>query len=282
VLKDNDPSLRTAAACVLGTMGDAQEVVSALAEVLKDQEVEVRRSAVQSLAGLKPAPPGCVRALIAALDDRDEEVARQAGAGLKTAQFSKEDVAALANVLRQGQPNGRASAASLFAALGPEAKAAKANLINALEDKDKQVRQQAAKALGNMKADAWDASKKLAALLDDGDRDVRRSAIAALAQIGPDAVVAVPQLIRMLKVAALHDEVSAALVKIGKKAVPGIVEKLSARDNNEKIEACRLLGEMGAEAADAIEALSALAHDRKSELPRVRKAAEEALKKIQR
>ena len=97
------------------------EAITALAEARKDQEVSVRRSVVRSLDALRPAP-GTIPALIAALDDPDEETARLASAALKTARFAKEDIAALGNMLSQGEANGRASAAAFLAALGPDAR----------------------------------------------------------------------------------------------------------------------------------------------------------------
>jgi HEAT repeat protein len=279
-LKDRDPALRTVAAGILGTIAD-DEAITALAEARKDPEVTVRRSVVRSLDALRPAP-GTIPALIAALDDPDEETARLAGAALKKARITKEDIAALGNMLSQGEANGRASAAAFLAALGPDARAAKASLIKALKDQDKRVRKHAATALGSLKADAWEVSTKLAALLTDEDRGVRKSAIAALGQLGPDAGAATPQLFHALHDDQLHEEISRALVKIGKKAVPTLVEKLSVKQDSVKIEACRLLGEIGPDAADAIEPLSALAQDKKNQLPRVWKAAGEALKKIER
>jgi HEAT repeat protein len=154
-------------------------------------------------------------------------------------------------------------------------------LTKALKDQDKRVRKHAATALGNLKADAWDVATKVAALLTDEERDVRRSAIAALGQMGPEAGAATPQLFHALRDDALHEEISRTLVKIGKKAVPTLVDKLSAKQDSVKIEACRLLGEIGPDAADAIEPLTALAQDKKNQLPRVWKAAAEALKKIE-
>src|SRR5207253_11298603 len=98
--------------------------------------------------------------------------------------------------------------------------------------------------------------------------------------MGPEAKRAVPALLRALNNKGLHDEAFAALVAIGKAGVPALVEGLDQEKFMDRIEAIKVLGEIGPDASEAISALSARAKD--DPYPRVRKEAVAALRKIQR
>jgi serine/threonine-protein kinase len=284
-VKTAGPAVRAAAALTLGRIGaDDEKAIPALRQAIQDHEALVRQRAVEALVHLSPAQ-GTTLALIEALAHSDEHVSGSARDKLgKTERPSKEDIQALCNLLKPSNRDGRLNAVSVLAELGPKARGAQPTLLEALKDKDSKVRHQAVVALARG-PDAWMASAALAQRLTDTDPAVQKSAVAALTQIGPDAGKAVPDLVRALrspKASGIEDEIVTALVKIGKAAVPDLAEKLQeAHSNDEDIQTCKILGQIGPVAKDAIPALRALANN-KSRFQRVNDAAAEALEKIER
>src|SRR5215470_4808777 len=94
----------------------------------------------------------------------------------------------------------------------------------------------------------------------------RAEAAASLAQFGADAAPAIPALIRLLaddNVCAgeddclypwwrtVADSAAAALVQIGRPAVPALIAALASPDDNVRVKAAVALGEIGAPAASA-------------------------------
>ena len=100
----------------------------------------------------------------------------------------------------------------------------------------------------------------------------RAEAAEALAKLGADAAPAVPGLIRLLAdenvccgeddcvhpwQRTVADSAAAALVQIGRPAVPALIEALASPDNNVRWKAATVLGVIGAAAASAAPALAA-------------------------
>jgi HEAT repeat protein len=119
----------------------------------------------------------------------------------------------------------------------------------------------------------------LSRFLEDRDPALRRLAVTALANVGEGARPAVPNLIKLLEDKDLHDPAAEALVKIGRGAVPDLVAALDDHDFRRRLEVIVLLGKIGPEARQALGPLSVIAS--KDQYPRVRRAADDALKKIQ-
>jgi HEAT repeat protein len=93
---------------------------------------------------------------------------------------------ALAERLKDSDPNVRYSAARALGKYGPKAKDYVPDLVQALKDRDKTVRMGAAYALGDVGTDAGDAVAALKEALKDKDPEVRKAAAYALKKVeGP-------------------------------------------------------------------------------------------------
>jgi HEAT repeat protein len=184
------------------------------------------------------------------------------------------------NILKLGNPDERVQKQDVDALVQMGQTAVPA-LAEALKDKEPGVRQIAAKALGRIGPKPEAAVPALTEALKDKEGFVRWVAAQALAQIGETAV---PALIKSLGAdhgPDVHRYAAEALVKIGEPAVPALTKALRDKDNEWTVRqsAALALGAMGLEARDAVPALAEAR--RKDDVDAVRKAADEALQKIQ-
>ena len=180
---DVRPEVRYHAISVLGDLGrDSAAAVAAMAEGLRDTEVDVAREAGWALAALHEAAAPAVKTLAAALQHEDVVV--------------------------------RINAAGALASVGRRAAPAVAALIVALDDVDSAVRRSAAIALKAIGFQAAPAVERLTRALADENVYVRVATVGALGGIGPQAKAALPALIALRKDAALRAEVDWAVARI--------------------------------------------------------------------
>lgn len=199
----------------------AQEAGPAdLAKSLQADDVDVRRQAAASLAGLGPEAQPALIALIYALRDEDPQVRREAATALGN--------------------------------LGPEAKTAVPVLLGAMKDSNEAVRLQVATALsrigtsGNQRSqfviDLGDLGKRalpiLMRLLSQANKDDPQSMaelIRAIGKLGPDAKASVPLLLKMLqeKTWARYDAFN-ALKSIGPGAADAVPTLLATLNQEVK------------------------------------------------
>jgi outer membrane protein assembly factor BamB len=159
-----------------------------LVDLLRNERVSIRRSAVDCLIDLAPDTESIQPALRRALSDEDPDVAGDAARALGAL--------------------GRRASPSVFA------------LVKTLSHEDAYVRVYAAEALASIGPKAGTAAKALARALGDPIPGVRWAAGEALASIGPAAQSTVPQLIEALKDEFLYVRICAAgaLGSLGPKA----------------------------------------------------------------
>ncbi len=159
-----------------------------LVDLLRDERVSIRRSAVDCLIDVAPDTEWVQPALRRALRDEDSEVA--------------------------------GDAARALGALGKRASPSVRALVETLSHEDAYVRVYAAEALASIGPKAGAATRDLARALGDPIPGVRWAAGEALASIGPAAQSAVPQLIEALKDEFLYVRICAAgaLGSLGPKA----------------------------------------------------------------
>jgi HEAT repeat protein len=143
-----------------------------------------------------------------------------------------------------------------------------------LKDGESSVRGAAAEALGKT-ADVCVMEALLAAAVNDTDANVRSNSIEALQHI--DEACAVKLLIGVLREANWFRRwyATEALVRIGRTAVPPLVNALEDRDSNVRRHAARALGKIGE--ARAVRPLTAALSDGHEE---VRREAAQALREI--
>ena len=243
-LGDANAEVRANAADALGELhdahgrtADAQRMARALAGLLDDSSVEVRRHAVHSLSQLEAARP--VEALLAAAKDSDSEVRQHAVHALGDLE-AREAAPQLVALLGDPDAEVRHSAAHALGEL--HYAAAAPQLARLLTDRDPDVRQAAAHALGEL--GLTQAPPELLAALRDGHADVRQAAVHAVSEIGD--VRAVPTLAALLddtnadvREAAVH-----ALSEIrDAAAIDALVKAMKSSDPNVRRHAADALGE---------------------------------------
>ena len=267
-------SIRSDAAYALGQIGEeTNSTVSALITALQDENSTVRSNTAHALGLIgQKNPESTVPALITALQDENSDV--------------------------------RLSTAYALGLIGEEAKSAVPALITALQDEDEEhyinilqdrgvsellssIRSNAAYALGLIGEEAKSAVPALITALQDEDEDVRLSAAIAIVKIGGNPKDVIPVLVAAIKYEHVHgylcgwhsESAHGALVEIGKDAVPVLIDALNDKYAGFKYGAVLALGEIGADAKDAVPELTKIFLDRNEDIW-IRDEAIKALKKI--
>jgi len=146
---------------------DDPEAVPVLVELLRDDDLRLRRYIATMVGSMKEAPKAMLPALIVAAHDEDTEV--------------------------------RAGAVQSIGSMGPDAEAAVPDLIQALDDHDRTVRREALYSLRRIGPGARDAIPALMRVLTHDDDYLKGWAAYALGAIDAEARVAVPLIAELLK-----------------------------------------------------------------------------------
>jgi HEAT repeat protein len=267
---------------------DMPRSVTALVELLKDEDDKIRGVAARTLKNIGPDAETAVPPLIELLKDKERKRWATAANVLgDIGPYAKAAVPVLTELLRDGEKS--QAAARALGDIGPDAKTAVPVLTELLKDENRHARWEAASALGKFGPDAKTAVLALTELL--GDEETWCTASEALGKIGPDARTAIPALTEVLLrdktlVNEQHDDrvrlgvcaaeaAARALGKIGPEAIPALANLLKNEELEEEIRqvAARALGEIGPE---AIATLTELLEDNQEG---VRRAAASALGK---
>jgi HEAT repeat protein len=197
-LSDSDAAVRQNAAWAVGRLGTelGKPAVPALARALQDADALVRRDTARALGDLGPGAHAAVPAMVRCFNRREEDPA-----------IRKTVLHALVRVL------------------GPEDRAAAAELKSALTESDPEIVRTAALALGCIGGSAGaPAVPVLCEILQDPESNNRAAAAAALARIGRDAAPAVPTLDKALadRSPVVRRNAALALARIGPKAEPAM------------------------------------------------------------
>lgn len=186
-----------------------------LVELLRHQEVDIRRLAADGLIDLAPDTESIQPALRLALRDVDSMVVADAARALGALRSrASPSVPALTKALSHGEPHVRIYTAEALASIGPKAGPATNDLAKALGDPIPGVRWAAGEALGSIGPDAQSAVPQLIKALKDEFLYVRICAAGALGRIGPKAQIAREALTAAAKDPALRSEAEWALNKI--------------------------------------------------------------------
>ena len=186
-----------------------------LVDLLRDERVTIRRSAVDPLIDLAPYTEGIQPALRRALRDEDSLVARDAARALGAlGKQASPSVGALVKALSHEEPHVRIYAAEALASIGPKAGAATKDLARAVGDPIPGVRWAACEALASIGPAAQAAVPQLIEALTDEFLYVRIFAAGALGSIGPTAHTAREALREAANEPTLRDEAEWALNRI--------------------------------------------------------------------
>src|SRR6185436_4510007 len=178
-----------------------------LHEAIGDEDWQVRRTAVQTLADRRD--PSLVDALVTALRDSHRDFSVLSSALQLLTMTGVDLTSALVDLLRYPEPDVRIQAAlALGTGARPEAAAA---LLEALDDPDANVRFHAIEALG--KVAPASAVERLAAIAESSDFFLAFPALDALARINDPAVA--PRIVPLLRDELVGDEAAEALGQIG-------------------------------------------------------------------
>jgi HEAT repeat protein len=310
---DGDEQARLLAAEALGKINpQSKQVADKLTDAFRAArgDRDLRRG-IAHVLGKMPLEAGPLPGLLRALADEDSQVSQAAAEALRrhASSFGRDHVADLKAALKSKSTPVRLFASTSLADLGAAAKEAFPDLRLALKDRDRAVRLQAVRAITKFGARGKDAAGELAAMLKDRDRLVRVRAALALVSIDapPRAEVkaAIPVLVRALrpesaekltdeKATSLVEEVTRALVAVGKPAVDPLAKALRVdfRGGNRftgeaqlngvgRLVALQVLKQIGPKAnSRAMQALLVELMTR-DPLPVVREAAKDARLKLQ-
>jgi HEAT repeat protein len=258
-----------------GTARAQKESIHDLVEQLQAKDVETRTWAARELAKREPAPYEAIPALIIALKD-DDVVSSHAATAL--AKIGPAALPFLIQALRDKDDSLRARAAETLGYFGSDAKLALSALLNAANDPDWGVRMAVVSALGKL-GDPMGVPTIIEKLRDDKVRGVRRAAAAALGALGPVAKGAIPALMQALrdpdnsearqrlyelnggswfgptKLPGVQELAQEALAKIGRAAVPAVLDELNSQDKGRQRAAVSIFTGMRSEAEGAVPAL---------------------------
>jgi len=250
--------------------------VDGLLRALAHQRAEVRASAVAALAAI--GGEQAVAAMVAALADPEEQVAKAAMTGLR--QLGGAAAGALGEALSHEQTGVAERALEVLMTLEPSPAAA---LLEVLRGGKGAAREHAAHGLEQL----------VPTLAEERSREVVvRGLLAALADKQPSARTAVATALGTLAdprsakalVAQLRDgdagtraACAEALQRIGPPAVPHLVDALANKNANARAGAARLLATLGVATEEVAEGLRGALNDREAE---VQTLAREALRTL--
>lgn len=232
------------AAITLGKIGP--DAVPALIDALRDENWTVRRGAAIALGEIGPEAKEAVPTLIGALKDEPHVRLVAAVALGEMGAAAKDAVPAMIDVLTGAYfsippPKGLMEPLKKLGLLAIPA------LKESLNSPDRLIRVFVAEALGELGSASKDAVPALIRALKDDDQQVRENAAESLGKIGLEGEKSIPALIDVLND---NRYAGAALVKLGKRSVPFLLNALKNADV--KCEAVHALGEIGSEAKDAV------------------------------
>ncbi len=291
-IKDTNAVVRRLALIALSKMGEmALETVPLMVEALRDKDTNVKNAAAFALVSLGRDALPEFRKLLKDTNANLRLMAVQALSRLSE-DIDQTTATALVEALADDHARVRQTATWTLATLGTKARelgggpAVVKSLLKLLQDKDLHVRQTAVVALGQVGLDDKDDITGLAGALKDSSFLVRGMAVQALGQYTHDEA---PMEWRMHIIghiaAGLRDKdrrvqfiAARLLVQEGKLSLPALIKVVEKGQGSARLYAAAVLGEIGADAADAVPALQKMSRDA---TPEGRQAAKIALSRIQ-
>jgi HEAT repeat protein len=265
-----------------------KRAVDLIVQAFKSDDAGLRRAAAKAAVDFDVSLDVVAPMLIDALGDEDQTVVKNAIESL--AELGPKALKHIDKLFERDEL--RFYPIALITRLGPEATDAVPALIEVLgiqhaTDEDAMFLREIQFAVAAIGPGAKGAVRALADNLDSRNHEVVASASYALGKIGPAARAAVPALRRNLR----HEKLIVKLAtvralleilpdqrQVGPSAIPLLAQGLEHENEYVRAECATALGEIGSPARKALAALKGLLED-ESEI--VRKAAAEAIEKIE-
>ena len=290
-IKDKRPQVRRAAVGMASLFrGESEKILPELVFALQDDALRV--DAVRAIGAMGPKAEKAVPDVLKALNayERSPGVYGEAITALQ--RIGPKAVPALIATLKDKKRDIRAAAVRALASMDPPPDEALPNLIKVLEDEDSMVKTAAAGALERFGPKAMEAMPQLLKIAEGKDTAARATAIRTIGAIGGDART-LSILVRLMKDSegAVARNAASSLRQLAPKALPGmkaeekrtlvpsLLEVLKGKNNDHRVVAITVLGEIGPNADAAEEVLLKIADDKTQE-SRLVKAANAAIIKI--
>ncbi len=262
LLQDQHNRVRSLAADALSQLGNAsQRVIDALLQRLQDEDSWVRFRAGNALGQLGKASQLVIDALLQGLQDENDSV--RAGAAIALGQLGNASQPAIDALLQSLQDENdlvRAGTAIALGKLGNASQPAIDALLQRLQDENDSVRAGTADALGKLGNDSQPVIAALFQKLQDEDDWVRSRAAYALGNLGNASQPAIDALLQMLE--DENDSVRAgaadALGKLGNTSQPvidALLQRLQDEDNWVRAGAVIASGKLGNASQPVIDSL---------------------------
>lgn len=261
LLKSDDGGVRANVAALLIVMDQDPDgqVQNVLKQALEDRDAGVRYRAAFGLSHVGLAPMGTVDVLLEAVKEKKPKTRLRAvtsfvrlGASANTAR----SVPALTPVLKDEDPAIRRQAVLAVAGLGADARVVLPALGERLKDEAFEVRRE---ALNMMYVHyRTDAVPYFTAALKDRDATPRWMAanyIGLSGDAGKKAIPALRELIKTETETVVLNYCAGALARMGEDGIPGLVEVLQRNNSGAQQTAMRHLGQLGARAKPAVPVL---------------------------
>jgi HEAT repeat protein len=235
-LENKDAKIRALAAWVLGEIGPpARPVADSLAKALRDGDSQVRRLAAEALHEIGSE---MVIRLLPVLKDDDLTIRLSAVQSLVLFHDRKEAVQALVDAVRDPNIKVRKAAAASLVRLGAEAKIALPSLLDSLNEPDLEVQ---SKAFTAILAIGSNEDVRLLGKLSSINQSQRWTGPYLLKQFGPRPNDAVKPLLRLLQDADATNRLGATLAlaklaPVSKTVVAGGLKK-AQKDLNAAVQA---------------------------------------------
>lgn len=270
-VKSEDPDARIKAIMGLSKLG--VEAIPLLVEALKDEEATVAQAAAYSFRVIKLEPAARLNALQPFLMDKNDAVRAGVAGGLALA--GPDAITPLHILVRDTSPAVRKQAVLSLQAIVQRATTAQERVALAMADyvKDEEpaVRLAAVQALPRC---GPKSVPLLLGALADKDTKVRAYAASALSAFKLEPAELLPTLTNRLKVEEeliVRQSLLRTLAKLGKDAIPALVEALGDKQEAVQKAALSALGSIGLPAEPALAKVKELAL--KSDHPDIRKTA---------
>ncbi len=194
------------------------------------------------------AATGEIGRLLRDMDDRSADV--QFAAAEALGRLGEKAVPHLREKLRKGDKAARYFAAYALCFVGPDAAPAVEELVVCATDTAPDVRSKAIYALGKIGTSSPSVIDAIVVALDDKDMDVSQTAQEAMQSIGPAGKAPLYQALAKAK-GASRGRILAAVGSQGappKEAAPVLIEMVEAGEQAIRLQAARLLGQLGEDA----------------------------------